>query len=175
MTLLLLSLLALAIAPLIYRVADRAVMALAALDGFVMTSIAGLAAVHIIPHAIQHGGYGVIGIAALGFLGPGWAEHALHRSADRVHSATLVLAVFGLLVHGFFDGVGLAAPLEHESMLGIAVLLHRLPVAITLWWLLKPRDQTTATAVLIGLALMTIGGFFTADALAPVLDTSWLG
>ena len=174
MTLLFLSLLALAAAPLIYRVADRAGMALAALDGFVMTSIAGLAAVHIIPHAIQHGGYGVIGIAALGFLGPGWAEHALHRSADRVHSATLVLAVLGLLVHGFFDGVGLAAPPEHESMLGIAVLLHRLPVAITLWWLLKPRDKNTATGVLIGLALMTIAGFLTAESLAPLLDTSWL-
>ncbi len=174
MTLLVLSLLALAAAPLIYRVADRAVMALAALDGFVIMSIAGLAAVHIIPHAIQHGGYGVIGIAALGFLGPGWAEHALHRSADRVHSATLILAVLGLLLHGFFDGVGLAAPLEHESMLGIAVLLHRLPVAITLWWLLKPRNKQTATGVLIGLAVMTIAGFFTADALAPLLETSWL-
>lgn len=174
MTLLLFSLLALAAAPLIYRVADRAVMALAALDGFVMVSIAGLAAVHIIPHAIQHGGYWVIGIAALGFLGPGWAEHALHRSADRVHSATLVLAVIGLLVHGFFDGVGLAAPLEHESMLGIAVILHRLPVAITLWWLLKPRDVRTASGVLIGLAIMTVAGYLTADALAPMLETSWL-
>lgn len=174
MTLLIFSLLALAIAPVIYRVADRAAMALAALDGFVMVTIAGLAAVHIIPHSVQHGGFWVIGIAALGFLGPGWAEHALHRSADRVHSITLLLAVLGLLLHGFFDGVGLAAPLEHESMLGIAVLLHRLPVAITLWWLLKPRDKGVATGVLCGLALMTIGGYATADALAPVLDSTWL-
>ena len=174
MTLLVLSLLALAIAPMIYRVADRAVMALAALDGFVMVSIAGLATVHIIPHAVQHGGFWVIAIAALGFLGPGWAEHALHRSADRVHSATLVLAVLGLLLHGFFDGVGLAAPLEHESTLRIAVLLHRLPVAITLWWLLKPKDERLATSVLCGLAVMTVAGFLTADALEPVLDSSWL-
>ncbi len=174
MTLLFFSLLALAVAPLIYRVADRAANALAALDGFIMVSIAGLAAVHIIPHAIQHGGFWVIGIAALGFLGPGWAEHALHKSADRVHSATLLLAVLGLLLHGFFDGVGLAAPLEHESMLGIAVLLHRLPVAITLWWLLHPQDKGVATGVLCSLAVMTVAGYFTADALAPAMDSTWL-
>jgi uncharacterized membrane protein YraQ (UPF0718 family) len=173
-TLLIFSLLALAAAPIIYRVADRAAMALAALDGFVMLSIAGLVAVHIIPHSVQHGGYWVIGIAALGFLGPGWAEHALHRSAERVHNTTLVLAVLGLLLHGFFDGVGLNAPLEHESMLGVAVLLHRLPVAITLWWLLKPRSLGLASGVLIGLAVMTIGGFATAEGLAPVMESTWL-
>jgi len=174
MTLLLLSLVALAAAPLIYRVADRAVLALAALDGFVMVTIAGLAAVHIIPHAVEVGGPLVILVAVLGFLGPGWAEHAMHRSADRVHSFTMVLAVLGLLLHGFFDGVGLAGPVEHESKLGIAVVLHRLPVAITLWWLLRPRDWRLATAVLIGLAIMTIGGFATADALAPMLAHKWL-
>ncbi len=174
MTLLLLSLAALAAAPLIYRVADRAGLALAALDGFVMVTIAGLAAVHIIPHAVEVGGPLVIAMAILGFLGPGWAEHAMHRSADRVHRATMVLAVLGLLLHGFFDGVGLAGPMEHESKLGIAVLLHRLPVAITLWWLLRPRDWRLASIVLIGLAVMTIAGFATADALAPMLASKWL-
>ncbi len=175
MTLLLLSLLALAVAPLIYRVADRAGNALAALDGFVMITIAGLAAVHIIPHAVEAAGFGVIAVAILGFFGPGWAEHALHKAADRVHSATLVLAVLGLLLHGFFDGVGLAGPTEHESTLGIAVLLHRLPVAITLWWLLRPRDWRLAAGVLFGLAVMTVTGFGLADALAPTLDAKWLG
>ncbi len=174
MTLLLLSLLALALAPVIYRVADRAGSALAALDGFVMVTIAGLAAVHIIPHAVETAGFGVIAVAILGFFGPGWAEHALHRAADKVHSATLVLAVLGLLLHGFFDGVGLAGPMEHESKLGIAVLLHRLPVAITLWWLLRPRDWRLASGVLVGLAVMTVGGFASADSLASAMDSTWL-
>lgn len=174
MTLLIFSLVALAMAPLIYRIADRVGGALAALDGFVMVTVAGLAAVHIIPHAVAVGGFGVIAIALLGFLGPGWAEHALHRAADRVHSATLVLAVLGLMLHGFFDGVALSAPVRHESGLGIAVLLHRLPVAITLWWLLRPRDWRLATGVLLGLALVTILGFATADALAPTMGATWL-
>ncbi|MCP4449116.1 MAG: hypothetical protein GY811_27850 [Myxococcales bacterium] len=174
MTLLVLSLVALAAAPIIYRVADRAATTLATLDGFVMVSIAGLAAVHIIPHAVEVSGPLVILVATIGFLGPGWAEHALHKSADRVHGFTMVLAVLGLLLHGFFDGVGLAGPLEHESKLGIAVVLHRLPVAITLWWLLRPRDWRLATVVLVGLAIMTVGGFVTADALAPMLASKWL-
>jgi len=174
MTLLVLSLVALVAAPVIYRVADRASLALAALDGFIMVTIAGLAAVHIIPHSVEAGGPWVIALAIFGFLGPGWAEHAMHRSADRVHSATMVLAVFGLLLHGFFDGVGLAGPLEHESKLGIAVVLHRLPVAITLWWLLRPRDWRLASLVLFGLAVTTIGGFATADILAPMLASKGL-
>jgi len=174
MTLLLLSLLALLAAPLIYRVADRATMALAALDGFVMVTIAGLAGVHIIPHAVEVAGPWVIVLAVIGFFGPGWAEHAMQRSAHRVHSATMVLAVLGLLLHGFFDGVGLAGTITNEPHLGIAVVLHRLPVAITLWWLLRPRDWRLASIVLIGLAVMTIAGFTAVDALSPTLGSPWL-
>lgn len=175
MTLLLLSIVSLALAPLIYRVADRVGGALAALDGFVIVTIAGLAAVHIIPDAVAAGGIAVIAVALLGFLGPGWAEHALHRAADRVHSATLVLAVLGLMLHGFFDGVALAAPVSHDAGLSIAVLLHRLPVAITLWWLLRPRSRRLASGILLGLGVATVLGFAAADALAPTLGARWLG
>lgn len=178
MMLLVLSLLALAVAPVIYKVADRAGHSLAALDGFVMVTIAGLAAVHIIPHAVEAAGLWVIPVALVGFLGPGWVEHSLQRAAARVHDTTLALAVVGLLLHGFFDGVGLAGPVAHEgetSTLGVAVLLHRLPVAITLWWLLVPRGRRLAGGVLLGLGAMTIMGFATADALAPTLGARWLG
>ena len=54
LTLLLISLLAFALGPVLYALADRAKSSLAALDGFVMIAVAGLAMVHIIPHAVAN-------------------------------------------------------------------------------------------------------------------------
>lgn len=179
MMILTLSLVALAVGPLVYRAADRASAGLAGLDGFVMVTISGLALVHIVPHAVEAAGLVAIGVALLGFLGPGLVERSLHRAADRVHNATLVLAVTGLVLHGFFDGVGIATPEHHgegASLLGVAVLLHRLPVSITLWWLLVPRTGTRASAlILAGLGVSTVAGFSAADAFTPHLDAVWLG
>src|SRR5690606_32820619 len=58
LTLLGISLLALAIGPVLFAMADRARATLAALDGFVMVAVAGLAVVHIIPHAVATAGVG---------------------------------------------------------------------------------------------------------------------
>lgn len=179
MFLLALSLAALAVGPLVYRVADRAREGLAALDGFVMTAIAGLVLVHIVPHAVEAAGVAAVAVAIAGFLGPGFIERALRGAAHRVHSATLSLAVGGLLLHGFFDGVGLATPDGHSdgvSLLAIAVLLHRLPIGITLWWLLHPRTGPLRSAlVLVGLGLATAAGFASADAFSSTMDAAWLG
>lgn len=180
MSLLVLSIAALVVGPVIYRLADRLGHGLAALDGFVMAAIAGLAVVHIVPHAAAAAGIAALGAAVLGFLGPGLVERTLHRAADRVHSATLAFAVVGLLLHGFFDGVGLVTP-DHDhgegtSLLAIAVVLHRLPVGVTLWWLLRPRlGALRAGLVLSGLGAATIGGYVTADVFSASLDATWLG
>ena len=71
LTLLLISLLAYALGPVLYALADRARSSLAALDGFVMIAVSGLALVHIIPHAVATGGPWAILVAGAGFIGPG--------------------------------------------------------------------------------------------------------
>lgn len=166
MILLLISLAALAIGPLIYRVADQARSSLVALDGFVVVGVAGLVLIHIVPHSLESAGPWALLPALLGFLGPGLAERALHRSAHKAHTAhaaAQVLALAGLIVHAFFDGTALAAPTDPAdpvSVLALAVVLHQLPVAITIWSLLIPTaGARIATAILIGQGVATILGY----------------
>ncbi len=180
LTLLLISLLAFAVGPALYRMADRARASLAALDGFVMVAVAGLALVHIIPHAVVTAGVGALAVALAGFIGPGLVEHRLERAARQTHTAALVLALSGLTVHEFFDGVGLAKafydPSTGISILAVAVVLHRLPIAITVWWLLRPlRGPRLAWAVLAALGAATVLGYASVDAVAGLVDTRWLG
>jgi uncharacterized membrane protein YraQ (UPF0718 family) len=178
-SLLLISLAALALGPVLFRAAGSARSTLATLDGFVVVAIVGLVVIHIIPHAIAAAGLGAVGFALIGLAGPGLIEKWLHRAARYTHTATVVLAILGLTVHAFFDGVALAGPSDHgdgTDMLAIAVVLHRLPVAITIWWLLRPnRGIGLALGALVALGAATILGFSTGDAIAGMLEERWLG
>ncbi len=171
------SIAALALGPLIYRVAHRAQAALSFVDGFVLVAISGLILVHVIPHSMESGGLWVPLVALLGFFVPQIVEHTLKRAAARAHTATLILAAFGLVIHALLDGAALAAPSDAESSseLALAVVLHRLPVAITLWALLVSvigRGLTAAVLAAIGAA--TVGGFVLGDTLAAAADARWL-
>ena len=179
LTLLLISLLAFALGPVLYLLADRARSSLAALDGFVMVAVAGLAMVHIIPHAVATAGPWAMLVAGVGFIGPGLVEHRLQRAARQTHTAALVVALAGLTLHEFFDGVGLAGAFYSEegvSLLAVAVVLHRLPIAITIWWLLAPtRGPRLAGLVLAALGAATVLGYGSVDLVADIMDARWLG
>jgi hypothetical protein len=178
MLLLLISLIALVAGPVVFRLAGAARSTLAFLDGFVVVAIVGLVAIHIVPHAIAAAGLGALGFGLLGLLGPGLAERLLHRAARHTHTATVVLAIIGLTLHAFFDGVALAEPHGGESseMLAIAVVVHRLPVAITIWWLLRPGlGFGLAAGALTALGVSTVIGFSAGDAIAGMLEEQWLG
>ena len=179
LTLLLISLLAYALGPVLYALADRARSSLAALDGFVMIAVSGLALVHIIPHAVATGGPWAILVAGAGFIGPGLVEHRLERAAKQTHTAAMVVALAGLTIHEFFDGVGLAGAFYGQdgvSLLAVAVILHRLPIAITIWWLLAPtRGPRAAGLVLVALGAATVLGYFSVDVVAGIIEANWLG
>lgn len=177
MAVLAISVAALLLGPLLYRAVQRAPGSLGALDGFVMVAIGGLVLVHIIPHGIAAAGPWALALAVLGFLGPGLVEKSLHRAAGHAHTATIVLATVGLMVHAFFDGVALAAPeagnVHGVPVLATAIVIHRLPVAITVWWLLRRR---LAVATLALLASSTVLGFAFAGTLSHgVAHATWVG
>jgi len=180
LTLLIISLIAYTVGPALYGMAGRARGSFAGLDGFVLVAVVGLALVHIIPHAVVAAGGGALAIALAGFIGPGMVEHRLERAARQTHTAALILALSGLAVHEFFDGVGLASafydPSTGISALAVAVVLHRLPIAITVWWLLYPlRGPWVAAAVLGALGAATVLGYASVDAVADLVEARWLG
>jgi uncharacterized membrane protein YraQ (UPF0718 family) len=76
-----------------------------------------------------------------------------------------VLAVAAVGVHAFMDGAALGGTaLGREgdgSMLALAVILHRLPEGLVIWWLLQPSRGSWLAAAALGLvAVGTAAGFF---------------
>jgi uncharacterized membrane protein YraQ (UPF0718 family) len=154
---LILSLLALAIGPALWTLGRRSQPLLELLDGFALTAIGGLVLLHTLPDTYAHAGVWVVPVMLVGFLGPTLLEGWLHRgAAAAAHSATLLLAVLGLALHAALDGAALAQKRLH---LELAVVLHRLPVGLTIWMLLRPTRPKLAIGGLLGIAGATLIGY----------------
>ena len=161
---LLISVAVLSLGPVLHRVALRMPFALPVLDGFIFVAIGGLVLQHTVVESFHLAGWPVVPVALLGFIGPTVGEKVLHRAAEQVHRAALTLAMAGLAFHAALDGVALARSSTAESglaALALAVILHRVPVSLTIWILLRPPYGVAAALATLGLmGLSTVAGFF---------------
>ncbi len=147
--------------PLLHVVMRQRRTALPVLDGFIFVTIGGLVLQHTVAESYQVAGWPVIPAALLGFLGPTVGEKVLHRAAEQVHRAALALAMVGLAFHAALDGVALARPEAGVGALALAVILHRIPVSLTIWILLRPPYGVLAAAGALGVvAAATAAGFY---------------
>lgn len=172
------SVVALLLGPGIHRVAEREPLTMAALDNFVLITIVGLVALEIVPGALELAGLSALLALLVGLLGPVLADGPLHRAAAGTHRTALVLAVLGMALHSFTDGLALASAHVaggRSHALEIAVLAHQLPVAVAVWWLLAPAGPRRAAVAMLLLGLATVLGFLLADHSLTALAPSWLG
>jgi len=175
--LLFLSIFALFLGPLAYRLLQRQPGWLDLLDAFIFVTISGLVLFHILPELLHNGGLMVLLLMAIGLLAPSWIEKYFHKAARQAHQTTLFLGVLGLVLHASIDGSALiVAQGDHTGwLLAIGVLLHRFPVGLTIWWLLRPQyGRLLPLVVLMSMSAATLaGGFFASDSLAQ-LEGQWL-
>ncbi|MBX3205239.1 MAG: permease [Labilithrix sp.] len=175
MSLLVLSIVALALGPGIVALAGARSWVLALVDGFVIVTIGGIALIHILPHALLScGAWAFLGAAA-GLVGPMLLERKDHPRHDHVgggdaakHRPAMVLALLGIAIHAFLDGSAFA---EHDDahghahshgggeLLALAVVLHRIPEGLAIWWLVRPRRGGIKTAV-VALSLVAVATVF---------------
>ncbi|TNE67077.1 MAG: hypothetical protein EP335_01740 [Alphaproteobacteria bacterium] len=170
---LILSVLVLLAAPLLARVVARLPALKSGLDGFVLVTVLGLIALTLLPEALSHGGIWGLLIAALGFALPWIAEFVFHRSEATTHRIVLLVAALALVVHAASDGAILAYAngSEQGGFVATGIVLHRIGVAIAVWWLLRPVLTTVAgIAVLAALGAMTVIGY-----LMAVFAADWYG
>lgn len=171
MHLLITSLVALGLGPLLHRLFRGREQLGEALDGFNVVAILGLLLLGIIPEALERGGGWVLAFGAIGMLGPTLMEANFHRIGRGTHVVALAVGILGLAGHSLVDGAALldgagAAHAGHshsasESHLGLAVALHRVPVGLTIWLLLRPRYGRRVAAGVLGImAASTVAGFF---------------
>jgi uncharacterized protein len=179
MAALLLSLVALVVGPLLHHLALRQRSTLAALDGFVFVAITGLVLLHIVPNALHLAGWYAALAGFAGLLVPGAAERLAHRAAAHVHLLFLVLAMLGFGGHSFLDGVALSSPPTSASgatELAMAIVIHRLPDGLAIWWLLRvPYGAVAASGTLAMMAAATVAGYVVGGAVLLKAAPSWLG
>ncbi|PKG40118.1 permease [Psychromonas sp. Urea-02u-13] len=171
--LLFLSVLALFLGPITYRLFQRQPGWLDFLDAFIFVTISGLVLFHILPELLHSGGLIVLLLMAIGLLIPSWIEKYFHKVANQAHQTTLFLGVLGLVLHATIDGSALLVETgDHTAwLLALGVLLHRFPVGLTVWWLLRPQyGRTLPLVILACMSLATIGGALFADYSFAQLD-----
>ncbi|MCL1075626.1 metal transporter [Shewanella dokdonensis] len=143
------------------------------LDGFIFVSLGGLVLVHILPELLEHGGLLALVFVVLGLWGPSASEKLFHRYSELTHNVTLILGIIGLLLHTVTDGgaMVLAQQDSNYSLLALGVILHRFPVGLAIWWLLKPQAGAKwAWIVLTLMILLTTVGYAAGEQLLQHLS-----
>ena len=164
LTILFLSVSVLALGPILGELARRVKRVGPLLEGFVIGSVFSLVFFFLLPEAIEETGALALLFAGLGLVVLTLMERGLSMAPKRAHSVALAIGVLGLILHTTLDGFALAGSAKSESLLGIGVVIHRVPVAVTLWWLVRPRYGVRwALSALLLAGAFTIGGFFIGD------------
>lgn len=173
------SLVPLLLGPLVARKAEASTFFALALDRFVTLAVGGSMVLHVLPEAYHGAGGWSLPAAAAGFLLPFGIHRWWHHRNGDSRGHLFWLAFLGLALHAALDGVALFAPLAHRveevghhhasvtgTALALAVILHRLPMALAIWWLARPvLGQRSAIRLLGGIALATVVGFLFAGPL----------
>jgi len=110
---------------------------------------------------------GFVGGFAFLFLTEAFTHAHTHHSPDEhVHKHALRPFVVGLLIHNFSDGfvlgVGAKASAVTSWLVGLGILVHQIPVGISVAAILlaarADRSQVVRTTVLLGLAIPLAAG-----------------
>lgn len=161
MILLLLSIATLLLGPWLYRLWSRGHALSSVVDGFVFVAISGMVLFLVLPGSVANGGWYALAWVVAGALGPTLSERVFRRSEHRFHNVALVLGLMGIAFHGALDGAVLAdGGRAAGTVLPLAVVLHRFPVGLAIWWLVRPNfGLRAAAAVIVLVVVSTIVGF----------------
>ena len=153
-----LSIAALLLGPVIYALGRRNLVARHILDGFIFITIAGIICVHIIPEALGSGGKLALLFLVIGITFPVVLERGFHGAFHEAHVFILIIAAIGLIIHAIADGIALL-PREGGN-LAYAVILHRLPVGMAIWWSLRPNlGVSVAIAAFAAISIATAAAY----------------
>jgi hypothetical protein len=164
-----LSIFALLLGPLIYASGRKNPLARRILDAAILLAILIIIVAHIVPEALKHGGAMAIFVILIGLAFPMILERLFRKATDTAHLVIVAIAALGLLIHAVVDGIALLP--QSGNGLAYAIILHRIPVGMALWWTIQPSFGKTAAViafVLIGIA--TAAGYFVGESIIAVAE-----
>ncbi len=148
---LLLSTLALLAGPFVYALGRRNAATEKLLNVIIVAAIAWIVGVHILPEAIEAAGWTAAIALLAGMAFPFLLRRVFHLAAKTAHIALLTLAALALILHALIDGIALSP--AGGDQLAVAVIIHRLPVGMAIWWTFRPAIGNTAAIVAFGLLI----------------------
>ena len=126
-------------------------------DGIMFVAVPALVLWQVVPHVWASHGVLAIGLFVLGIATPALIERLSHRLAPHTDNLALLAGLSGLSLHAFLEGAALVSKALH---IGLAVILHRIPVGLTVWWLLRPRHGFGGASLGIAAILVaTVAGY----------------
>jgi len=161
------------LAPALFLAVAARKGAISFLDGFVVVAVPGLVFLHTLPGAVAGGEWITLGALGLGLIAPILLERVAPRSSWGAHGMAVILGVSGLALHAALEGAAIASLGSDgsTSSLGMAIVLHRLPVGLALWWLVEAElGHRAALASLAGLVGVTVAGYFGGAELTELLS-----
>lgn len=166
---LILSIAALLAGPLIYAAGRHNPVARKVLDLLIIAAIAFIILVHILPEAYAQAGWVAIAIAVLGIAFPMVLERLFHHAADTAHLVIVFIAIVGLILHAVIDGLALFP--DGSNNLAHAIILHRIPVGMAIWWVVRPNFGTVIAVAIFALIIAaTSAGYFIGDQVMALAD-----
>ncbi len=138
----LLSTFALLAGPFVYALGRHNKVTERLLDVLIIAAIAWIISVHIVPDAVRAAGWPALAVLVLGMAFPYLLRRIFHLATKAMHAALLFIAALALILHAVIDGIALLPGNGEE--LGVAVILHRLPVGMAIWWTFRPAIGTKA-------------------------------
>ncbi|AGP40518.1 permease [Sorangium cellulosum] len=157
-----LSIVGLAIGPLLVALGRRRALPTSALDGLTLGLVPTLVLARHLPHAVEEIGPQAVLWTALGYVALSLTEH---RRRDTGEVLGREIAFSALAVHGLLDGAGLALAAAAADggadglLIASAVLVHRLPEGLSLAARFLPAWGWRQLALRLGLlGLLTLLG-----------------
>ena len=129
-------------------------------DGFMLFAIPPLVGWQVLRHGWAE--FGLVAVLAIGagIATPLLIERASTAIAPHADNISIVAGISGLTLHAVLEG---AVLVPDGAGLHAAVILHRIPIGLMIWWMVLPRHGRTVAgigiAALIGATLLgyTIG------------------
>ena len=96
-------------------------------------------------------------------------ERISHRVARHTDNLAIFLGVASMVLHALLEGGALMPATANAPLpFTLAIVLHRIPVGLLIWWLLEPRHGTVAAVAGVGAILLaTTVGFAAGTEILP--------
>lgn len=153
---------------LLYRTLHGRNRAVRLVDGFVYVAVPVLVTIQVLPEVLAERAPSLLLFVAAGAFLPTAFELASRSLARHTDDLAIIVTLLGLGLHEVLEGAALA-PIGDpvDPAFAVAVILHRIPVGLILWWLVRPRHGIPMASAAVGsLVLATLLGGLLATRIA---------